>query len=266
MTDFETLRYDSDGAVATIAFDHGKVNAMTPLMHKELYHALKQFLNDDGIKVGILTSVEGKPFSVGEDIKTPRPKENPGDYVWRHLNPHAAEAQGADPGRPGWDWDIMQLERYKPLIGAVRGWCLGQGILYLLHHTDIRIASEDAKFGFPEIGYSMGGVAGWIRLGRQIPHVHAMELALTGDLIDAQRAAELNMINRVVPEIDLLPEARRIAERIARHPTLGIRTEMESYYRSHDMTREQAVAFSGHLYRLQRVAAGEDDLGEMLRK
>ncbi|MBV6657494.1 MAG: enoyl-CoA hydratase/isomerase family protein [Devosiaceae bacterium] len=264
MSDGVTL--ERNGAVATLTLDHGKVNAMTPAMHKALYEALVSFINDDRIKVGVLTSPPGKPFSVGEDIKTPRPAETAEEKVWRHLNPHGAEAAGGEPGRPGWDWDILTLERFKPMIGAVRGWCLGQGILYLLHHTDIRLASPDAKFGFPEIGYAMGGVGGWIRLARQVPHVHALELLLTGDTIDAERAAEINLINRVVPDATLSEEAHQLAERIARHPALGIRVEMESYYRAHDMTREQATAFGAHLYRLQRVAAGEQDLGSFLRK
>ena len=264
---FETLRFDvTDDAIAVIAFDHGKVNAMTPAMHRELHGALTRFLRDDALKVAVLTSAADKPFSVGEDIKTPRPKEAPGDVVRRHLNPHGGEQRGAPPGRPGWDWDIMMMDRFKPIVAAVRGWCLGQAILYLLHHTDIRLASETARFGFPEIGYAMGGVGGWVRLARQIAHVHALELLLTGDMITAERAAEINLVNRVVSEDRLLDEALAVARRIARHPALGLRVEMESYYRAQDMTRDQAVAFVAHLYRLQRLAAGEDTLAGVLDK
>ena len=264
---FQTLRFDVvEDAIAVIAFDHGKVNAMTPAMHQELHQALVRFLHDDALKVAVLTSADGKPFSVGEDIKTPRAKQAPQDVVHRHLNPHAGEHRGDPPGRPGWDWDIMMMERYKPIVAAVRGWCLGQAILYLLHHTDIRLASETARFGFPEIGYAMGGVGGWVRLARQIAHVHAMELLLTGDMIDADRAAEINLVNRVVPDDRLTDEALAVARRIARHPALGLRVEMESYYRGQDMTREQAVAFVAHLYRLQRLAAGEDALAEVMDK
>ncbi|GAW37092.1 carnitinyl-CoA dehydratase [Roseovarius sp. A-2] len=263
---FQTLQYDHEGEVAVIAFDHGKVNAMDPQMHRELYECLVHFTRDDRVKVGVLTSYGEKPFSVGEDIKTPRAKEDPCDYVWRHLNPHAGEMRGEPPGRPGWDWDILTMERTKPIIAAVQGWCLGQGILYMLHMTDIRVAADDAQFGFPEIAYGMGGVGGWMRLARQISHVHAMELVLTGDMINADRAASLNLINHVVPRANLRAEAMRIAGRIARHPALAIRTEMEAFYRGHDMTREQAIAFGAHLYRLQRLAAGEDALGGMLNK
>ncbi|WPZ15112.1 enoyl-CoA hydratase/isomerase family protein [Nitratireductor rhodophyticola] len=149
----------------------------------------------------------------------------------RHLNPHAAEHHGEPPGRPEWDTDILRLNRFKPLIGAVNGYCLGQAILYLLHHTDIRIAGESAKFGFPEIGYAMGGVGGWVRLSRQIAHVHAMELLLTGDLISARKAAEINLVNKALPDGQLMEEAQKMAERIARHPALGIRVEMEASIR-----------------------------------
>lgn len=257
---FETLRYEVDGAVATIAFDCGKVNAMTTTLHREFFEVLTDFLRNDAIKVGILTSADGKPFSVGEDIKTPRPKEDAATKVARHLNPHGQ----AELGRPGWDADVMALERYKPIIGAVRGWCLGQGMLYLMQHTDIRIASETARLGFPEINFGMAGAGGWIRLSRQIAHVHAMELLLTGDKIDAGEAARIGLVNRVVPDAALETAAREMADKIARHPALGIRVEMESYYRAQDMTREQALGYATNLYRLQRVAAGDDDLPSQL--
>ncbi|MEM7566782.1 MAG: enoyl-CoA hydratase/isomerase family protein [Pseudomonadota bacterium] len=261
-----TMSYTLDGEVAVIAFDHGKVNAMTPAMHRELFHVLQHFLSDRRSKIAVLTSAGDKPFSVGEDIKTPRPQEDTRAYVSRHLDPHAGELDGEAPGRPGWDWDILNLQRYKPIVAAVQGWCLGQAILYLLHHTDIRLAADDAKFGFPEVAYEMGGVGGWVRLARQVPHVHAMEMLLTGDMVDADHAARINLVNRVVPQSALREEALTLARRIARHPALGLRTEMESYYRGHDMTREQAVAFGAHLYRLQRVAAGEEALERGFRQ
>ena len=263
---FNTIRYTRDSGIATIALDKGKVNAMTPEMHKELYECLQHFQRDDRVKVAILTSADDKPFSVGEDIKTPRPKESSSEYVWRHLNPHSAELEGKNPGRPGYDWDILNVDRTKPIVCAVRSWCLGQGIMYLLHMTDIRVAAENAKFGFPEIAYGMGGVGGWMRLAKQISHVHALELVLTGDIITAERALEINLINYVVPEDLLIDRAREIAQKIAMHPSIAIRTEMEAFYRGHDMTREQSVAFGAHLYRLQRVAAGEENLAEVLTK
>lgn len=263
---FSTLQYRHENEVAVIEFDHGKVNAMDPSMHKELFECLAHFQRDDRVKVAVLTSAGDKPFSVGEDIKTPRAKEEISDYVWRHLNPHAAELAGADPGRPGYDWDILTMEKTKPIVAAVQGWCLGQGILYLLHITDVRVAADTAQFGFPEIAYGMGGVGGWMRLARQIAQVHALELVLTGDMISAERAKEINLVNHVVPLADMKAKAMDIAEKIARHPALAIRTEMEAFYRGHDMTREQSVAFGAHIYRLQRVAAGEEHLKGVLGK
>ena len=112
----------------------------------------------------------------------------------------------------------------------------------------------------------MGGVGGWMRLARQIAQVHALELVLTGDMISAERAKEINLVNHVVPSADMKAKAMDIAGKIARHPALAIRTEMEAFYRGHDMTREQSVAFGAHIYRLQRVAAGEESLSNIFEK
>ena len=134
------VHYERRGPIATFTFDHGKVNALTPQMHKELYHHLQEFLRDQELRVGILTGAEGKCFSAGDDIKTPMPPRTKAEDLQAHLNPHGGE--GDTPGRPGWDVDILMLPRYKPIVGAVRSWCLGQALMYLLLHTDVRIEME----------------------------------------------------------------------------------------------------------------------------
>ena len=245
------VHYERRGPIATFTFDNGKVNALTPQMHKELYHHLQAFLRDRELRVGILTGAEGKCFSAGDDIKTPMPPRTEAEELEAHLNPHGGE--GDTPGRPGWDVDILMLPRYKPIVGAVRSWCLGQALMYLLLHTDVRIAGESARLGFPEIAYGMGGAGGTTRLGRQIPHTAAMWMLLTGDLVDAQEALRTNLVNRVVPDDQLMAVAIETAEKIARHPPLAVRIEMEAYYRGIDMARQDAVINAGHLYRLQRL-------------
>ncbi|MEQ9639126.1 MAG: enoyl-CoA hydratase-related protein [Alphaproteobacteria bacterium] len=103
----------------------------------------------------------------------------------------------------------------KPVIAAVNGVCAGGGIELLLP-TDIRAAAPDARFGLPEVKwgvYPFGGAA--LRLRQQIGHVHAMELLLTGRLIDAQEAARIGLINRVMPRAELMDWALGTAEAIA---------------------------------------------------
>jgi enoyl-CoA hydratase/carnithine racemase len=103
----------------------------------------------------------------------------------------------------------------KPVIAAVNGDCAGGGVELLLS-TDIRAAAPEARFGLPEVRwgvYPFGGAA--LRLRQQIGHVHAMELILTGQLIDADEAARIGLVNRVLPRGELMPWALRTAEAIA---------------------------------------------------
>jgi enoyl-CoA hydratase/carnithine racemase len=247
------LVYEKNGPVATFAFDNGKLNVMTPAIHKALFEALTDFVSDPALRAGILTGGEGRSFSAGDDIKTPLPELDPHEALGAHLFPHAHEAtKGLT--RPGWEQDVMRLRRYKPIVGAVDGYCLGQGLIYLLLLTDIRFCTPEAEFGFPEIAYGMGGAGGMTRLGSQIPHVVAMEMLLLGQRIGAERAAAVHLINRVVAPGRLLADARAAADAIAAHPPVAVRVEMEAYARAGDMPREQAADYVGTLFRLQRIA------------
>lgn len=254
------LRYETDGHVATFTIDNGKVNPTTPLMHKELYRALTEFLRDDRLRVGILTGAGERAFCAGDDIRTPKRDSSTADQLRDHLWPHRGE--GEEPHDFSWSRDVLTLERHKPIIGAVNGWCLGMGFIYLMALTEIRIAASTARFGLPEVAYGMGGAGGTSRLLRQIPPTAAWWMLLTGDPVDAEEARRCFLVNRVVAPERLMEEARGVAARIARHPPEAIRVEMEVSGRAQDMTREQAIAFTKHLYRLQRfgLASGREEL------
>jgi len=227
------INYDKADGIATITLDNPPVNVFTPQLHKDLYGILTDFLADPSVKVGIWTATGERAMSAGDDIKSARPERSRAEVVERHLRPRRDD----DPLEyPGWEHEVMKLERFKPIIGAVNGPIYGAGLLYLLLLTDIRLAVPGARFGFPEIAYGMGGAGGVTRLGRQIPHIHAMW-----------------MLNEIVAPEKLMTRAREVAGRIARHPAMAVRVEMEAYYRGLDMSRDEALAFSGHLYRLQRA-------------
>lgn len=247
------VHYVTNGPVATFTIDNGKVNVLTPAMHKELFDALTAFQADPNVHVGILAGSEGRSFCAGDDIKTALPELTPHEALVAHLQPHAHEA---DKGlsRPGWEQDVMRFRRNKPIIGAVDRYCLGQGLIYLLMLTDIRLATPDAEFGFPEIAYGMGGAGGLTRLGRHIPHSVAMEMLLLGERIGADKALAVHLVNRIVPATSLMTEARKLADRIAAHPLVAVQVEMDAYQRAMDMSREAAVDYAATLFRLQRVA------------
>jgi len=254
------IRYETDGPVATFTIENGKVNPTTPLMHKELHRALTEFLRDDRIRVGILTGAGERSFCAGDDIRTPKRESSAADQLRDHLWPHRSE--GDEPHDFSWSRDVLALDRFKPIVGAVNGWCLGMGFIYLMMLTDIRIASSAARFGLPEIAYGMGGAGGTSRLLRQIPPTAAWWLLLTGEPMDAEDAKRCFLVNKVVTPERLMVEAHNVAARIARHPAEAVRVEMEAAGRAQDMTREQAIAFTKHLYKVQRL--GLADGGDLL--
>jgi enoyl-CoA hydratase/carnithine racemase len=254
------IELDKAGAVATITIRNGSVNPITPAMHRELHEALRDIEADDGIRVGILTGAGERAFSAGDDIRHEDPGS--GDAATNLL--HALGDGPSVPTGPtpaGYDWAdaVLRHERTKPIVGAVRGWCLGRGFAYLVALADIRLAAPDARFGLPEIAYGMGGIAGAMRLTRHLPEVIAWEMALTGEPIDAAEALRVHLVNRVVPAEALMDEARRVAGLIARHPPLAVRVEMAALRRSADLAPGDAYAFAMSLYRLQRLAIGKPD-------
>jgi E-phenylitaconyl-CoA hydratase len=246
-----TLRYEKRNGLAYFIIDNGKVNAFTPQMHKDFYLSLKEFEIDADVRVGILTSSDGKPFSAGDDLRNRNePPRSPQQELEAYLFLHQNESE---PSRPGWDLDVLTLRRFKPIIAAVQGYCIGKGLIYTLQHSDIRIASEDAKFALPEIAYGMAGASGTTRLAQQIPLTAAAWLALTGEFMDAAEALRVHLVNRVVPREKLLVEAERVAELIARHPAIAVRVEMEALENGLELARMDAVRHTQNLYRLQRL-------------
>jgi len=247
------LSYSKAGAIATFTIDNGKVNVFTPAMHRELHDALVDFNRDPAIRVGILTGSAGGSFCAGDDIRTVLPELTPQEALEAHLSPHCHEER-TGLTRPGWEQDIMRLRRVKPIIGAVDRYCLGQGMIYLLLLTELRIATERAQFGFPEIAYGMGGAGAITRLGRIVPQAVAMEMLLLGERIDAAKALSVHLINRIVPPEQLASEAQAMAAAIAKHPPVAVQVELDAYNRAMDMPREQAMDYAGTLFRFQRVA------------
>lgn len=245
------IRYETLDGVATITIDNGPLNVLTPVMHRELHDVLKAFLVDPDARVGILRGRDGGAFCAGDDIKTPLPERTRQEELegWLFLHQNEGDA----PHRPGWDVDVMKMERHKPIIGAVDGYCLGQGMLYLLMLTDLRVATDRAQFGLPEVAYGMGGAGGLSRLGLQIPHVVAMRFLLTGEFMPAADALRYHLVNEVVAPERLTEAATALAAKIARQPPIAVRVELEAYYRSFDLPRDDNLRYALNLYRLQRL-------------
>ena len=246
-----SIDYEKHDHIGVFTLNNPPLNLLTPQTHRELYQLLRHFIADDDVHVGILTSTGERAFCAGDDIKSPRPQHDLETQIERHLS---RSNEDEEPEYPGWEREILRMQRFKPIIGAVNGLCVGQGLIYLLMLTDIRIAASHAEIGFPEISWGMGGAGGATRLSRFIPHTAAMYMLLTGEKISAQRALEYTLVNEVVEKEELMPRAMELARRIANHKPLAVRTEMEASYQCMDLSRNDALAYTSHLYRLQRTA------------
>ena len=206
---FENIAVESDGAVATITLDRPKVlNALNAQLLAELSLALVELERNKDVRAIVITGSGEKAFAAGADIG--------------ELNALPNAVEGAEKARIGQSV-TLQIERLrKPVIMAVNGFALGGGC-ELAMAGDIRIASENAKFGQPEVNLGLiPGYGGSQRTTRLVGKGMAMYLCLTGELIDAQEALRIGLVQRVVPQAELLDTARTIASTIAQKAPLAI--------------------------------------------
>jgi enoyl-CoA hydratase/carnithine racemase len=200
----ETILYQSKNGIAVITLNRpDKLNAMNDDMWGALEATWQRFSYSDD-RVAILTGAGDKAFCVGADL------ESPSLEVWRSIT-----------------GQIVDVE--KPIIAAVFGHCLGGG-MGLVQYSDICVAADDTRFAFPEarVGLAIGGASSLVS---RIPHKIAMELMLTGDAIDAKRAYELGLVNRVVPRAELMSTAMDYARRLAENAPLVL-TLLKKYARA----------------------------------
>jgi enoyl-CoA hydratase/carnithine racemase len=219
------------GSVGVITVDNGRLNILTREMHAQLYHILLTLLRDDKLKVGVLTCRPNTSFSAGDDLKT--------------VDDPYGDA-------PDWEELVMTLPRDKPIVGAVRGHCVGQGLIYLLLLTDIRFCTPDASFGFPEIARGMGGGGIVSRLCRHIPPAIAMHMILTGEALGAEKARACSLVNDIVTDDGLLDRTLQVAAKVATHPMAALRTEMWPAAREIGVGQADLVARVSALWGLQR--------------
>ncbi|MCP5320671.1 MAG: enoyl-CoA hydratase/isomerase family protein [Pseudomonadales bacterium] len=207
----ETFNYEKRGRIAIMTVNRPRaMNAFTGEMLAAMDAAFADFQQDDELWVAILTGAGDKAFCAGMDLAEAIPRLNSGEQLG--YEDHTK--------RPFSDV-------FKPIIAAINGFCIAGGMEFM-QGTDIRIAAEHATFGLGEVRFGLVPTGGThVRLPRQIPWAVAMELLLTGENIDARRACEVGLINRVVPREKLMEEALRIAEKICENSPLAVRTAKE---------------------------------------
>jgi enoyl-CoA hydratase/carnithine racemase len=243
----ECVTFEQSGHVATITYNRpDALNAINAEMRRDLNAAFARFRDDDDAWVAIVTGA-GRAFCAGGDIRdgAGAAGEFSGTF-WEKPTLNSFES--------GW-------EIFKPVIAAVNGYCLGYG-LTLASWCDFVVASDRAEFGLPEARLGVPAVVASIRLPQRLNWADAMELLLTGERIDAERAQAMGLVWKVVPHDRLLDEAHALAARLLEGAPLAQRVMKEMAMRTRHMPVVEAIRF-GETMRL--VAGRTHDAAEGIR-
>lgn len=211
--------YEKRDRIAYVTINRPEAkNAVDPETHELLWQTWEDFRDDDELDIAILTG-KGDAFSAGADLKT---------FIPPWIG-HSTARKVRDNVATGFGGLTRGLHRiYKPVIAAVNGWALAGGLETALA-CDIRIASERAMFGSFEArrGYHHGD-GGIVRLVNICGAGIALEMLLTAEPIDAQRALQCNLVSRVVPHERLMDEAEEVARQILRNSQIAVRSAKET--------------------------------------
>jgi len=213
-----TIIYEKKNQIAHITLNRPEAhNALDPETIVQLIAAWEEFRDDEEIRCAIVTGAGEQTFCAGADLGTLIPlftgARAPETEAEKKVQADPMIAQRAL---------LRDLEIFKPIIAGINGQAIAGG-LELLYSTDIRIAAEGARFGLQEVKWGifpMGGSS--VKLPRQIPYVRAMEMLLTGELITAEEALSMGLINRVVPKDKVMEECERVAGIIVRNGPLAV--------------------------------------------
>jgi enoyl-CoA hydratase len=239
---YQTLLLEVEGPIAVLTVNRpDKLNALNDQVVDELAHAGERVATDDAIKGALLTGAGQKAFVAGADIGD-LAKQGPFDGKARALRGQAM---------------LRRLETCgKPVVAAVNGYALGGGC-ELAMACHIRIASDAAKFGQPEVKLGIApGYGGTQRLPRLVGKGNALHLILTGEMIDAREALRIGLVSRVVPAAELLGAAEQLLRGILAMGPLAVRLALEAVDRGLEMTLDEGLLLEANHFGL--LAATED--------
>jgi crotonobetainyl-CoA hydratase len=199
------IRSRREGGILELCIDRPPANAIDSATSRELGEHFAAFAEDGELAIAIVSGAGERFFSAGWDLKA------------------AASGDSEDFGRGGFAGLTEMFELDKPVIAAVNGWAAGGGFELALA-CDLVVAAEHARFSLPEVTRGFVADAGGVlRLPKRLPRAIAMEILLTGEPIDAARAARLGLVNRIVAAAELMPAARALAARIVAAAPLAVR-------------------------------------------
>jgi enoyl-CoA hydratase len=208
MPTYETILVERDGAVVTLTLNRpDKLNALNPTLLGELHHATSELDRDAEVRAVVLTGAGEKAFAAGADIA-----------AMAEMTP--AQARGF--AQLGHALGERIEQAHFPVLGAVNGFALGGGCELALA-CDFLYASDKARFGQPEVNLGViPGFGGTQRLARRVGIGRARELCYTGDMIGAEEALRIGLVNAVVPHAELVGRVREVAKKIAAKGPLAI--------------------------------------------
>ncbi|HEY7681592.1 MAG TPA: enoyl-CoA hydratase-related protein [Gemmatimonadales bacterium] len=233
---YSTLEYQVQGGIATITVNRpDTLNALTATVIAELDQAAAAAESDPEVRGLIITGAGAKAFIAGADIGE-LGRQGPLDAKARSLRGQAVFRR-------------FEASR-KPVIAAINGFCLGGGC-ELAMACHLRIASEQAKFGQPEVKLGIGpGYGGTVRLPRLVGRGRALELLLTGELIDAREAWRIGLVNRVVPAERLLRETETLLRSILAQGPLAVAAVLEAVDAGSEVSTPEALRLEANLFGL----------------
>jgi len=235
MDGFEVVIYEKQDGIAYVTLNRPQaLNAYSIRMRDELYEILGAIKDDSEVEVVILKGAGEKAFCAGADLT---------EFL---TAPSPIIARQARFERDIWG-RFLSVE--QPIIAAMHGYVLGSGIEMSLC-CDIRLASDDARFGLPEPGLGIIPAAGGSQtLPRTIGQAAALEMLLSGRWITAEEARRLKLVNRVVPRAELLKEAEKLARKIKSYNPQAVRFAKQAVTRGLDLTLEEGLALEARLGR-----------------
>ena len=244
MTDYATILVERRGAVTLVTLNRPEaLNALSSAVLEDLIAAFAAFEADDTQRCAVITGSGEKAFAAGADIKEMADKG-------------AAEFYAADMFAR---WSHLVRETRKPWIAAVNGFALGGGC-ELAMMADFILAADTAKFGQPEIKLGVvPGMGGSQRLTRAIGKARAMDLILTGRMIDAAEAERAGLVARVVPAAELLGAALKTADAVAAMPPLAAIAAKELVQAADELPLAEGIRLERRLF---HMLAATDDKAE----
>ncbi len=236
---YETINVETRGSTGLVTLHRpAALNALNAQLMDELAHAIDGFEDEQHVRCIVITGSE-KAFAAGADIKEMQDKSFVGAYRDDFLS----------------SWERVARAR-KPVIAAVAGYALGGGC-ELAMMCDFIVAADTAKFGQPEIKLGViPGAGGTQRLTRLIGKAKAMDMVLTGRMMDAEEAERAGLVSRVVPADELIERTLEIAERIADLSQPAVMMAKESVNRAYETTLAEGMRFERRMF--QALFATED--------